>query len=61
MSDTTVHFLGRCSSCEYAAHTPADQTQHADRYRDMETPGVPYAMGAQVYVSRQGKPVLEFA
>lgn len=48
-NDTTVHFLGRCQ-CGYALRTEEGSAQTVERYRDMETPSLPYRMGAQYYV-----------
>lgn len=48
-NDTTVHFLGRCQ-CGFALRTEEGSAQTVERYRDMETPSVPYRMGAQYYV-----------
>lgn len=48
-TETTVHFLGRCQ-CGFALRTEEGSAQSVERYRDMETPAVPYRMGAQHYV-----------
>src|SRR5271166_799401 len=48
-SETTVHFLGRCS-CGFALRTEEGSAQQVERYRDMSTPAIPYRMGAQHYV-----------
>jgi len=49
ITQTNKPLLGRCGSCDFALHAQDDQAQPAERYRDMEAVGVPYAMGTQFY------------
>lgn len=49
MTKTQINYIGRCQ-CGYAFRVADGEAQPVERYRDMETPAVPYRMGAQHYV-----------